>query len=320
MNVALIDARRSRKVDPHTRSTVNFRNMAILAKELGATAIFDTSSINPKAHYDVFVCGFGSMANDFKRTLQLFENNPQARIIWLVGEYEQSHYLAIRKSGRPFEVIKNFDGLGKISPKTMVTKAHTLNLNLLLAREPNNDQSGRLNKKYDCIYYSRWRPGRKPYLKEYLHRPIYFSSDAKNYKHHSAIGCDPVWVKKLSWQPGHETLNLFRYSLYLEDEYTHGVYNHLANRYYEAGFCNNVVLFDGNCINTIKKSELGHYWDSVQNYIVNNRAELQTKIKQCNEDFNYHLAQQKMWRVGEMAMRKEVIDNIRNIVYNDSKR
>ena len=76
------------------------------------------------------------------------------------------------------------------------------------------------------------------------------------------IGCSPKFIDKLKWGKK-DTLGLFKYSLYIEDEYTHTHYNHLANRFYEGLSNDTVVLFDRDCINTLKKSEIDNYEDFI---------------------------------------------------------
>jgi hypothetical protein len=316
MKIALIDAKRSR-VDIKTRTAVNYRNMLTIQNIFNAVGLYDIFDLkrNINNNFDVFICGFGSPSNDFELTVELFNKNPTAKIFWLVGEYEQSNYWAILKAKRKFHIIKNFEGKGKVAKKDSVLSWNTLNLNLLIAKNANS----LTEKKYDCVYYSRWRPNRSKYLKEYLREDIYFSSDSKNFKQHKHIGCNPKWIKKLSWENKKETLSLFKYSLYLEDEKTHKVFNNLANRWYEAGFCNNVVFFDVNCRNTINKSELSYYKEQVEDYIVKDYEDLQDKIKECNKDFNKHLAIQKSWRMNEATARTNMLKELKNIIYNGTK-
>lgn len=314
MNIAIIDVKINTM--PGSKFTsVNNRNAEILAKELRCDLYQYEYQLNKcieqAIKYDVIIYGFGSKFTEVTKT-RVIAKNAKA-FFWLITEYEQSMnpalYYSCKDANLKYIAIKNYDSLSNIK---MCNKSYFINLNLLIAKNPNKITI----KKYDCIYYSRWRPGRAKYLNKYLQKDIYFSSDNKNYKYHKNIGCNPKYIKKLSWQDGLETLNHFRYSLYIEDEYTHNVFNNLANRWYEAGFCNNVVFFDKNCMNTILKSELHDYIDQVKDYIVDDYNELIYKINECNNDFEKHLAVQKSWRKNELQLRKEMIDQLKDIINN----
>lgn len=314
MNIGIINANKT-KVHKKNRTAVNLRNMFIIENYLNAYGIYDIYDIKKymNINFDIFIFGFGSQNNDFNETVKLLNANPNAKIFWLVGDYEQTNYWAILKAKRKFNVITNFIGLGRITSKRNILKNYCLNFNLLIAKKPNKT----INKKYDCIYYSRWRPNRAKYLKEYLQNDIYFSSDLKNFKQHKHIGCNPKYIKKLNWTHKQETLNLFKYSLYIEDEYTHTNFNNLANRWYEAGFCNNVMFFDKNCINTIRKSEINIYENEIKDYIVSDYNDLQKKIKECNKDFGKHLSIQKNWRKNELELRENMLLELKNIITFD---
>lgn len=312
MKIALIDIKGDDNRTIETNASVNIRNMQLLASSLQCDFYYNTAMLRTK-RYDVIIFGFGSISSEINKTSDFVKQANPKKLIWLVGEYEQSMnpslFYSCQKTGLKFETIQNFEitkNFGKLN-----AKQHFVNINLLISKPPNS-----LNdKKYDCIYYSRWRPGREEYLKRYLQGEIYFSSDSKNFKQHKHIGCNPKYIKKLSWENKKETLNQFRYSLYIEDKYTHKVFNNLANRWYEAGFCNCVVFFDINCWNTIRKSEIAQFEEQIKDYIVTDYESLQEKIKYCNEDFEKHLAVQKSWRLSELILRKQMIEKLKEIIY-----
>ena len=112
----------------------------------------------------------------------------------------------------------------------------------------------------------------------------------------------------LSWEKQRETLNLFKYSLYIEDEHTHNNYNYLANRFYECLMCNVVHFFDINCKNTIEKS--GIEFDDY--FYVSNLEELKDKIK--NDDFEKSLKFQKKWNITAEKERESVINAIKEVL------
>lgn len=284
------------RIDAHARNSIE------LANELPAELLIcEQDYIRAlKKQYDILILAYVVYYAPHKYIEKLVNNNPNAKKFLINNEYNQSSTLSTFKN---FEIITN-------NYKKYRWKTHVVNLNLLLAKQPNIIKA----KKYDCIYYGTYRQNREKYFKRYLKGEMYLSTSLKNMKKYKHLGVEPKYINKLKWIKNKETLNKFRYNLYIEDEYTHNVYNHLANRYYEAGFCNNVVIFDNNCLNTIKKSEISGY--DYKEYIVNNYEELQEKIEYFNKNFNSHLQHQKKWRENELLNRQNVIDKIKNIIYN----
>lgn len=311
MKIAVIEVYPNKKMEISKMIDAHLRNSVIIANEISADLLCVESdfirALNKQ--YDILILGYASGYAPFQLIKRLVENNPKAKKIVLSNEYNIVPSIG---GFNPYDLIANYEQI-KSKGKT-IQNFYTLNLNLLFAREPNQLSE----KKYDCIYYGTYRVNRAKYFKEYLQNDIYLSTSDKNFKKYKHIGANPKWIKKLSWDKRNETLNNFRYSLYIEDDYTHNVFNNLANRWYEAGFCNNVMFFDANCINTIRKSEISRFESEIQNYIVSNKKELQEKIQECNKDFNKHLAIQKTWRLSEMYLRTEMIDNLKSIIY-DSK-
>lgn len=276
---------------------VSYRNAEILAKELNADILMNKTDRLLNKEYDIIICTYSNRYTDFTTLKKVIRKN-QKRYI-LRTEYEKMGSLITEY--KPFIEICNFEG-----------GSNFLNTNLLIAKEPNQ----LTQKKYDCIYYSRYRADRMEYCKEYLQGEIYLSTHPKNHKHFFHAGCRPKLIKHIDWTPKKETLNQFRYSLYIEDKYTHNVFNNLANRWYEAGFCNNVVFFDVNCLNTIRKSEISQFETQIMDYVVSSHAELIEKIKYCNLDFEKHLAIQKTWRMSEQLLRTQMIEKIKKIIYS----
>ena len=106
--------------------------------------------------------------------------------------------------------------------------------------------------------------------------------------------------------------NLFRYSLYIEDEWIHNNFHNLANRWYEAGIYNNVTFFDKDCLNTIMQSEIADVFDDF--YLVKNREDLMSRIKECNKDFIKHLDIQQKWHRKDLEAREKCLNTIKKVV------
>lgn len=312
LKIAIVDVKKGTK-ENSCFTAVNMRNGLILAEELKADFLYTEKQLREKKGYDIIIAGFTSNRSDIEGLKFFYNNNPAAKCFVLCSEYEQNRAMGNHYSHRPFSIIRNFEGKSDLieSDKELVLADFFLNINLLIARQQNSYSP----KKYDCVYYGRWRAARAKYLSNYS--PSFFLSTSNKNKvlFHNA-GCKPIsYIEPLKWDYRREQLNLFRYSLYVEDEYTHTHYNCLANRWYEAGFCNNVVFFDNNCVNTIRKSEIGEYYEEIKEYVVSDCEELKTKIDNCNKNFNKHLEIQKKWRKNELNLRKNMIEELKNILY-----
>ena len=306
MNIALIEVYPNKKLDKKKAIDAHLRNAIIISKYINADLLCVEADFKEalKKNYDILILAFATHYAPFTLIKQLITNNPNAKKIVISNDVNFTSSIG---GFRPYHLIAGYD-CKKIKSELSV---NTLNINLLLAKSPNEVTE----KKYDCIYYGTFRKDRTNYFKKYLKENVYLSTSPKNFKKFSHIGCNPKYINKLSWQENKETLNLFKYQLYIEDNLTNKVFCNLANRYYEAGFCNNVVFFDDNCRNTINKSELQYYTDQVEYYIVKDYNELQQKIKECNKDFNKHLAIQKNWRMSEQTLRNEMLKELKDIIY-----
>jgi hypothetical protein len=309
MNIAIIEVYPNKTMDIKKMIDAHLRNSFILSKILNCDLLCTENdflkALNKK--YDVLILGYASGYAPFTLIKKIIDNNVNAKKFVLSNEY---NIVPSVGGFKPYHLIANYEKI-KSKGNTIINFSF-LNLNLLLAKEPNQLSE----KKYDCIYYGTFRVNRSKYFSEYLQKNIYLSTSIKNLKKFKHIKCNPLLIGKLSWEEKKETLNLFRYSLYIEDNHTHNVFNNLANRWYEAGFCNNVVFFDVNCWNTIRKSEIAYFEEQIKNYIVSSHEELQAKIEYCNQDFERHLSIQKGWRLNQMVLRQDMINELKRIIEN----
>ena len=307
MRIAIFGNERRLKKQYFTkRIDAYFRNTLIISDYLEATFLYNENEYNKhlETKFDAVLIFYSNYYSPVKQMKQIADNNNEARFFWILNEYAISANYTFLKD-KNVTYIKNWEEEGQIM----------LNLNLLFSKKSNEVK----DKLYDCVYYGTFRTDRAEYCKEYFKEDLYLSTTSKNFKKYRHIGCSAKLIKKLSWEENKETLNLFKYQLYIEDKHTHKVFNNLANRYYEAGFCNNVIFFDVNCRNTINKSELNYYKEQVEDYIVESYEDLQNKIKECNKDFKKHLAIQKGWRMNEATARTNMLEELKNIIYNGTK-
>lgn len=273
------------------------RNAVEIAKLLGADRmVWHTDRVTPPQDgYDAIIVPYFNQYTNYP-LLRSFMSDRQARVV-LRTEYEQ---VSIGSFFEPWIDIANFDREGKPN----------VNLNLLMSRLPNKA----IRKSHGVVYYGRMREDRTSVLSKYYAHLDFLSTSTKNIKRWKSAGIAAKFTDILSWEHGRETLNAFRYSLYAEDTYTNGVFNNLANRWYEAGVCNAVVLFDRACLNTLSMSELSPYMDEVMRYVVDDGESMRAKIAEMEKDWPLHLATQKAWRANEPALKAAMIEQVRELI------
>lgn len=250
MKIALLDARQGTR-NPEASLTVAYRNMMVLARELNAPLYVDATGLKAAPDdFDAIICGFGSTSCERTESVAFLRRNPQAKLWWLVGEYEQSTFAPLFYAGRKYGVFRNFHHTLK---NKQAEEQIFVNLNALLARPCVYPLKAR---QYGALYYGRWRQDRARYFGQYIGRNCYLSTSPKNMKIFASLGLNPKYARAMSWVEGQETLRQFSASLYLEDTYTHEHYNCPANRYYEALWCGVPLLFQRESLNTWNKYEL----------------------------------------------------------------
>lgn len=217
--------------------------------------------------YDVILFTAGSYWNPFVAEVvegkvmknirfsltDLFNNNKNAICGWITNEYN----LTMDGFVKPFFknkrtiILKNYEHSYNKKVKTFDDE-YCVNINVFRHKE-----LPKKKKKYEIIYYGSYRPNREQYFVKYFKNPMVVSMIARNRKRVRMLGCNPAFLEKLDWNSS--DLSKFKYSLYLEDDFTHDNYNHLGDRFYEAVYSNTVNLFDNSCLKTLKKSKYNNY-------------------------------------------------------------
>lgn len=205
-----------------------------------------TTALDVNIQYDIILFSAATFYFDFTKLDKLIKNQKKCRIGWMTNEFELFAN-GYTKDHMTF-MINNFDEAG-------IKKAHrhdqllTTNLNTLMAR-PRNEK---IEKKYDVCYWGTYRKYRIKYFQKYFDERMLLSTSTKNIKKFQDIDVSCMVTDKLSWEDGNESLNFVKASIYIEDSKTHGWFNYMANRFFEALFCNTAMFFDVSCQNTIDK-------------------------------------------------------------------
>jgi hypothetical protein len=296
---------------PKIPSTAHTRLALELARILAAELISTVEDL-PKLKYSIedykyFIVVGSAFYPEIALLEARLRKNRNAIIVWVNNEYSCSPNSEYSKMIKQRESIVISNVVEESNRVKGYSKFFLCNLNCLLfdMLERPSDQ-----KKYGLIYYGTYRPGRRLYLQKYFQdRNFILSSSKKNLrKFKYSCGCSAIWCDKLNWEKGRESLNLFRYSLYLEDEYTHNHYNHLANRFYEALMCNCVQFFDVTCSNTLWLSG----YDVKEDFIVRDATELTKKIEEFN--FNERLKEQISWKKRATLEKLQTIQKLKEIL------
>jgi hypothetical protein len=247
-------------------------------------SFFDDKKINV-----IFIpYGFGQLSNITEKA-KFIQRHPEAKIIRFFNEYnlsESSDFQKIFKT-RPIDLLITNYEFEKI--KRYYKKRIVINVNCLSYYDFNCSFVD--EKKYNVIYYGTFRIFRIPYFQKYFtNNPNIILSFHK--KHISKLkklcGNNLKIISKIRLGVKNSELRLFKYSLYIEDPFTHKCYNFPANRFYEALSYDTVLLFDKNCINTFNR-----YGIDISDFIVDNKEDLANKIKTLN--YSEALQKQKKW-------------------------
>lgn len=222
------------------------------------------------------------------------------KMIWVNNEYQispNSEYSRLFKDHKSLVISNNIESSNKIKG---YDEFEHVNINVLLFDEIDRP----IFKKYDLCYFGGYRTGRRLDLQKYFYKSeFHISSSKKNLRRINQLcGVNAIFCDKFGWIEGSETLNLFKFSLYIEDEHSHENYTCLANRFYECLKCNVVLIFDESCKRTI---ELSGY-TVPEKYIVREKEDLERKVKSLNYEMSIK-EQKSLWYQKAADERKEVL-------------
>ena len=282
--------------------TPYWRNDRILKKEFGVPILKDYSEFYHEKIRNLIITYWSGWA-DYLEIGEFIKRHREAQIFRMLNEYGvqslSSHIMKLIDETQ-VTLIANF-------PRTKKKAKEYINLNLNTLIYEEEIHHTPTPKKYDLIYYGMFRPNRADYFKKYLDGETFVSTSPKNILLFKQIGVRPRFIDTFLWG-SRSILDSFRFSLYIEDIYTHTHYNYPANRFYEALMYNTVLLFDSNCANTFKTA--GY---PVEDYFVSNLPELKKKMEEIKKDYPAHLKIQAKWRKRSGEERREVLDRLRPI-------
>lgn len=260
-----------------------------------------------KNKYDIIIKSYSTFYENYEKEIELCLNNKDnAKFFFLTNEYtiQSSNVLCkTRKAGCKWNIIANFDT--KTITNKMWQKKYFVNLNCLFY-EPKEEQ----NKKYKVCYYGTYRKNRRKYFKKYFtSKDFVLSTSPKSVKKFSKDECVFKPCKRFIWGKQKDTLGLFEYSLYIEDEWIHNNFHNLADRFYEAMSNKTVTLFDVTCKHTLSKSELKNF--AYSEFIINSYDEIIQR--NYEQDWN----KQSQWLNMLARNKQKTLEQIESILLYD---
>ena len=259
------------------------RNSKFVKENIPGTFLIDCSQYD-KFHekVDNIIVAYGAFYADFQALTRLLDRYKDKRFFYLVNEYgllpNGDVYRYLIKHN--YEILANYTEDCKGAAH--YHKFHIINFNVSAFRDlPKLIPFEK--RPNDLIYWGRFRPDRVDYFKKYLHNCT-VSSAKKNQINFEQLGQNIKITDVVNFDTN-SILNQFKFSIYIEDFYTHEHFNHLADRFYESVDFGLIPLFD---INTKRSVQLSGY-KVPEYYFVKDKEELQKKIKEISSSPEKHL-------------------------------
>jgi hypothetical protein len=290
-------------IDAHVRNALSIKVELEKKGHCVDTLFVGENSKRYQKKYDVIFISYATQYPFIHEIEKIEEHNTDTPWGWITNEYNlrpNAFAYTIFKRRRAF-LLSNYE-LGAVKFACFDAE-YTVNLNVLLFKILPVSK-----KTHNLIYYGTYRRDREVYFRKYFNENLYLSTSTKNHKKFLHIGCKSKPIGKIEWHK--PLLQAFRYSLYIEDPFTHDHFNNLANRYYESLACQCVLLFDESCINTLKRAGLTNF----EPFILKTSDD----VKKFDEK-NYPelLKIQSEWKEKIQVERIQIIDQIEKIILTE---
>ncbi len=254
--------------------------------------------------YDVIMISYSSPYHRIHGLQQLLELNKETPWGWITNEYNlvpHNTHRDIFKTHSSF-VIAGYEK-DAVNHKCF-RRQYNLNINCLLYQK-----FTAYPKELDYIYYGSWRPDRESSFRKYLQAGVYLSTSSKNHKKYRDIGCNARPLDRFGWRT--PALLRFRYSLYIEDDFSHSKFTNLANRFYESIGCGCVLLFDQACKLTLERSGLKGW----EEFIVKDYDDMQ---RFTASDYALHREKQAVWEDDIKQQQSDMIAQFAEILRTEA--
>lgn len=295
-------------VEPQKRYksfTPYWRNDLVLNRELGIPIVNGRFDLYKGEKIANIIISYASFWADYEEIGQFLKDHPESTVYRILNEYNNCGL-----NGDLLKIVPNSAQIwiANFTPKRKDIKASiALNLNTLILEDRVIQVRRSQEKRYQIIYYGMYRAGRETYFRRYFDENMMVSTSEKNVLLFKTINPRMKFMKPFYWGEN-STLELFQYSLYIEDEYTHANYNFPANRFYEALIYGTVLLIDRNCKNTFDTA--GY---DVSDYYIDDKRSLKAKMKSIDGSYGYHLKRQRGWLKKAKDERVSVLSRLKEI-------
>lgn len=286
MKIAIIECvMNSNNRDAHVRQAIFLKDYLIKQGHQCQILYIDTIDKYINEKFDVIIKSYSTFYENYQAEIDLCTNNKDNAIFYFItNEYtiQQSNVMnRTYKNGCNWNIIANFE-INKITGKHWKNK-YSVNLNALFYQSKEKQE-----KKYNVCYYGTYRKDRKKSFQKYfVSKDFILSTSPKSVKKFVKDNCIFTPCKRFVWGKTKDTLGLFKYTLYIEDEWIHSNFHNLADRFYEALSNETIILFDKSCKHTLEHSELKNVDYSM--FLINSYDEI------LNRDYQKDLKIQKEW-------------------------